>query len=122
MVTALFASRLASGDARSPAWFVVGTDRFCADIMGRFGARVLVKTGAEGVFCGAPPELDVRLAIECDDGAGRAAEAITAAMIARFLALDPADRMVCERYLRPPLCNWNGIEIGQVRTTEALGP
>jgi L-asparaginase II len=88
--------------------------------MGRFGARVLVKTGAEGVFCGALPELGLGLAIKCDDGAKRAAEAITAAMIARFLALDPADRMVCERYLRPTLRNWNGIEIGQLRPTEAL--
>ena len=47
------------------------------------------------------------LAIKCDDGAGRAAEAITAAMIVRFLDLAPADRMFCESYLRPTLCNWS---------------
>jgi hypothetical protein len=41
-------------------------------------------------------------------------------MIARFLDLAPADRMVCERYLRPTLRNWNGIEVGQVRAGEAL--
>jgi hypothetical protein len=37
-----------------------------------------------------------------------------------FLDLDVADRMVCERYLRPTLRNWNGIEVGQLWTTEAL--
>ena len=118
-VRAQAAARLRAACAAKP-WFVAGTNRFCTEIMGHFGARVLVKTGAEGVFCGAFPEQGLGIAIKCDDGAGRAAEAITAAMIARFLELDPADRMFCERYLRPTLRNWNGIEVGQLRPTEAL--
>jgi L-asparaginase II len=118
-VRARAAARLRAACAAKP-WFVAGTDRFCTAIMERFGARVLVKTGAEGVFCGALPELGLGLAIKCDDGAKRAAEAITAAMIVRFLDLAPADRMVCERYLRATLRNWNGIEVGQLRPTEAL--
>ena len=40
-----------------------------------FGARVFVKTGAEGVYCGALPEQGLGIAIKCDDGAGRAAQA-----------------------------------------------
>jgi L-asparaginase II len=113
------AARLRAACAAKP-WFVAGTNRFCSEIMGRLGARVLVKTGAEGTFCGALPEQGFGIAVKCDDGAGRAAEAIMAAMIVRFLALDAADRMFCERFVRPTLRNWNGIEVGQLRPTEAL--
>jgi L-asparaginase II len=114
------AARLRAACAAKP-WFVAGTNRFCSEIMGRLGARVLVKTGAEGTFCGALPEQGFGIAVKCDDGAGRAAEAIMAAMIVRFLALDAADRMFCERFVRPTLRNWNGIEVGQLRATAALG-
>ena len=78
--------------ARSKPWYVAGTGRFCTEIMQLFGARVFVKTGAEGVYCGALPEQGLGIAIKCDDGAGRAAQAIMAAVIARFLPLDAAER------------------------------
>ena len=80
-----------------------------------------MKTGAEGVFCAALPELGFGIAIKCDDGAGRAAEAIMAAMIARFLPLDDEERAALAPFPRPMLRNWNGIEVGALRVTEALG-
>ena len=42
------------------------------------GERVFVKTGAEGVYCAALPELGYGIALKCDDGAGRAAEVVMA--------------------------------------------
>ena len=85
------------------------------------GARAYVKTGAEGVFCGALPELGFGIAIKCDDGAGRAAEAIMAAVIARFLPLATEDRAALSPFLQPTLRNWNGIAVGALRVTETLG-
>jgi L-asparaginase II len=98
------AARLRQACAAKP-WFVAGTGRFCTDIMQLFGARVFVKTGAEGVYCGALPEQGLGIAIKCDDGAGRAA-AIMAAVIARFLPLDAAGRAALEPHLKPVLRNW----------------
>ena len=57
-----------------------------------FGERVLVKTGAEGVYCATLPHEGLGIAVKCDDGAGRAAQAITAAVIARFLPLTASER------------------------------
>ena len=85
------AARLRAACAQKP-WHVAGTGRFCTEIMQLFGARVFVKTGAEGVYCGALPEAGLGIAIKCDDGAGRAAQAIMAAIIARFLPLNDAER------------------------------
>ena len=112
------AARLREACAARP-WHVAGTGRFCTEIMQVFGARVFVKTGAEGVFCAALPERGLGIAVKCDDGAGRAAEVMMAATIARFLASD-ADRAALERFVRPTLRNWNGIEVGGLRPTDTI--
>jgi len=113
------AARLRQACARQP-WYVAGTGRFCTEIMQGFGARVFVKTGAEGVYCGALPDQRLGIAIKCDDGAGRAAQAIVAAVIARFVPLAAAERAALAPFLRPVLRNWNGIEVGTIRVTKAL--
>ena len=56
--------------------------------------------------------LGLGIAIKCDDGAGRAAEAIIATLIARFLPLDDAERAALANFAQPTLRNWNGIEVG----------
>jgi L-asparaginase II len=113
------AARLRAACAQKP-WHVAGTGRFCTEIMQLLGARAFVKTGAEGMFCGALPEQELGIAIKCDDGAGRAAEVVMAAMIARFLPLDAGERAALARFLRPTLRNWNGFEVGALRATEEL--
>jgi len=113
------AARLRAACAAKP-WHVAGTGRFCTEIMKLLGKRVFVKTGAEGMFCGALPEQGLGIAIKCDDGAGRAAETVMASIIGRFLPLDDAERAALARFVRPTLRNWNGIEVGALRVTEAL--
>jgi L-asparaginase II len=113
------AARLRAACAAQP-YYVAGTGRFCSEIMKLFGARVLVKTGAEGVFCGALPEQGIGIALKCDDGATRAAEVAMASMIARFLPLSEEERGALDRFVRPVMRNWNGIEVGGLRATEAL--
>ena len=111
------AARLRAACAQKP-WYVAGTGRFCTEIMQLLGARVLVKTGAEGVFCGALPELGLGIAVKCDDGAGRAAEAIMAALIACFLPLSDREHAALARFARPTLRNWSGLEVGEMRVVE----
>jgi L-asparaginase II len=113
------AARLRAACAAKP-WHVAGTGRFCTEIMKLLGQRVFVKTGAEGMFCGALPEQGLGIAVKCDDGAGRASEAVMASIVARFLPLDDAERAALARFMRPTLRNWNGIEVGALRVTQAL--
>jgi L-asparaginase II len=112
------AARLRAACATKP-WHVAGTGRFCAEILKLLGTRVFVKTGAEGMFCGALPAQKLGFAVKCDDGAGRAAEAIMAAIIARFIPLEGAEHAALARFVRPSLRNWNGFEVGALRVTEA---
>jgi L-asparaginase II len=113
------AARLRAACARKP-WYVAGSGRFCTEIMQLLGARALVKTGAEGVFCGALPGRGLGIAVKCDDGSARAAEAVMATVIARFLRLDDRERAAVARFERPQLRNWNGIEVGELRATAVL--
>jgi L-asparaginase II len=113
------AQRLRAACAAKP-WFVSGTGRFSSEIMGHFGQRVFVKGGAEGVYCGALPELGYGIAIKCDDGQGRCAEVVMAAVIARLLALNDADRTFLPRFLRPALKNWKGTVVGELAPAPEL--
>lgn len=112
------AARLRAACAAHP-WHVAGTGRFCTEIMQRLGERAFVKTGAEGVYCAALPKQGLGIAVKCDDGAGRAAEVMLAAMLMRFLSA-ATDTRALEQYLRPTLRNWNGIATGSLRPTAAL--
>ena len=113
------AARLRQACAAAP-WYVAGTGRFCTEIIQRFGARVYVKTGAEGVFCSALPDQGIGIALKCDDGGTRAAEAIMALAIARFLPLADGEREFLSRWTDRTLRNWNGTVIGGLRPTDAL--
>ena len=90
--------------------------------MEHFGERVFVKTGAEGVFCGALPELGIGIALKCDDGGGRASGIMMAGVIARLLPLSDADNTALAPFLHPTLRNWAGTEVGALRPSSMLLP
>ena len=101
-------------------FFVAGTDRFDTRLMQASKDRIMIKTGAEGVYCGAVPELGLGIAVKCDDGAGRAAETVVGAVLAKLLAADAALAATLREMANPVQKNWNGIEVGRIRPTEAL--
>lgn len=110
------AERLRASVAAFP-FMVGGTGRFDTNLMRALGRAVFSKTGAEGVFCVALPTLGLGLALKCDDGAGRASEAATAAILRKLL---PEHAAVLTPLAEYPLHNWNGIAVGRVRPAEAL--
>ena len=110
--------RLRAAVAAHPG-LVAGAGRFDTTLMEAAGARVFVKSGAEGVHCGALPELGLGFAVKCVDGAGRAAQVAAAALVARLLGAPgvAADLAVAtaERLAHPTLVNWNGLTVGGLR-------
>jgi L-asparaginase II len=113
------ARRIREAVAANPV-LVAGTGRFDTFIMATLGLRAFVKTGAEGVYCAAFPELGLGAAIKCADGATRAAEAAMAAIIVRFLPLNERERAALASRAAPPLHNWNGVKVGEIRASSAL--
>jgi L-asparaginase II len=111
------AARLRAACARKP-FFVAGAGRFATVAMERLGERAFVKGGAEGVFCAALPDQGLGIAFKCDDGAGRAAEAVMAALMIRLMRLDAVECAMLDRFARPVLRNWNGVEVGRLRPSK----
>jgi L-asparaginase II len=93
---------------------VAGPGRLDTVMMQQLPHKVLLKGGAEGAYAGAFPEHGLGFALKIADGAKRAAEAVVAALIAR---LYPATRGLGPS---PSIANWRGLEVGQMRPSEAL--
>ena len=82
--------------------------------------RIFVKTGAEGVFCGAIPELGLGIALKCEDGADRAASVMIAAVLAKLLKDDADLSAKLAEAARPVLSNWNRMQVGSLRPAGEL--
>ncbi len=93
-------------------FYVAGTGRRCTELMELAPGRIFVKTGAEGVFCGAIPELGYGIALKCEDGADRAAGIMIAAVLSKLLADDAELSGRLDAAARTTLTNWNGIDVG----------
>ncbi|MDD9908056.1 MAG: asparaginase [Ahrensia sp.] len=107
------AKRLMSACMAQP-FYVAGTGRFCTQLMKLGAGRIFAKTGAEGVFCGAIPELGLGIALKCDDGNSRASEAMMAAVVARLLPRDDPLQTKLSAMSTKPLNNWNAIHVGDI--------
>jgi len=99
---------------------IAGTRRYCSDVIRATEGKVLVKTGAEGVFCGAVPALGLGIALKCEDGAKRASEVMMTAILMRIGAIDEATLQSIDQALPQPILNRNLRVVGEVRTTAVL--
>ncbi len=113
------ATRIRAAVAAHPVT-VAGRGRFDTEVMSLLGGAVFTKSGAEGVFCAALPEAGLGLAVKADDGAGRAAQVMIAALIRRFGGFDDETSARFKRFVSPRLLNWNGAEVGLLRPAGPL--
>ncbi|MGZ3712762.1 MAG: asparaginase [Bdellovibrionota bacterium] len=61
--------------------YIGGTESFCTKIVAETEGRVFAKVGAEGVYGAWIPGAEIGIAIKCEDGASRAAEAALVAVL-----------------------------------------
>jgi L-asparaginase II len=93
---------------------VAGPGRLDTLALKHLKRRLFLKTGAEGIYCGALPWLGLGFALKIDDGAKRASEFVVGAMIDRLFAdasgISPTRRLE----------NWRGLMVGEARIADAL--
>lgn len=115
------AARLRKAVAAAP-FMVGGTARFDTEVMERLRERVYCKVGAEGVYCAALPQRGLGVAIKMDDGnTARACEVVMASLIEALAPLDSDDQAFMHGKSTVTLRNWNGIDVGTLRPSPALG-
>ncbi len=84
------------------------------------GAKLRIKPGAEGVFCGALPGLGYGVALKIEDGAGRAAEVAMGGVLERLKLFSDDERTTLDGLLRPVIKNVAGRVVGALRPGPAL--
>jgi L-asparaginase II len=100
--------------------YVAGTDRLCTALMRVAGGRIAVKLGAEGVYCAAVPGAELGIALKVVDGARRAVEPATVAVL-HGLGLLSADEVAeLARFAEPDVLNQRGERVGTIRAHIAL--
>ena len=97
---------------------VAGTGRSDTILMQAASGRAATKAGAEGFYAAIVPEAGLGIAVKIDDGAGRAAETVIAAMLDKLGVLPnltPARALV-----RAPVLNTRNEVVGERRPAAAL--
>lgn len=97
---------------------VGGTGRACTVLMRACGGRAALKAGAEGYYAGLIPAAGLGIALKIDDGAGRAAETVIAAIVDKLGLL--SDDKPARDILRAPLRNTRNAAVGERRPAPAL--
>lgn len=108
------AKRLLSASMREPQ-MIADHGRYCTRLMQAAPERLYAKTGAEGFYAAALPQLGLGIAVKCDDGATRAAEVTVAATLAHLIGQsDPAYEAI-RAMSRQNVRDWNKNVVGEVR-------
>ncbi|MCL4765135.1 MAG: asparaginase [Hyphomicrobiaceae bacterium] len=123
-------ARLITGEGLSPArraaaervlescWaepeLVSGPERLDTELMTRLRSALFLKTGAEGVYCGAIPARGLGFALKVDDGAKRASELAVKALTARLVP------QAGDLPLQETLRNWRGLPAAGIRCSAEL--
>ena len=97
---------------------VGGGGRLDTDLLRRCGDRLIVKTGAEGVFCaafrGRAGDEPRGLALKIVDGAGRAQDVALMALLEALGMVDPRDDPALAAHARPEVRNRSGAVVGRI--------
>ncbi|MBP1842511.1 L-asparaginase II [Rhizobium petrolearium] len=101
-------------------FYVAGSNRACTKLMEVAPGKIFAKTGAEGVFVAALPDQGLAIAVKCEDGTTRAAEAMIFALISRYFEKGGEVQAKLLAMANKSMRNWNGIHVGDVRVTDAL--
>ena len=103
--------RITTAMASHP-FMVAGTGRLCTQIMELTGRRVIVKTGADGVYTAMLRDQGLGIAVKIDDGTGLAAEVAILAVLNHLQALHGDEMDQLAERCRVPIFNTRGVLTG----------
>lgn len=114
------ASRRLIDACMAEPFYVAGTKRACTKIMELAPGKIFAKTGAEGVFVAALPEQGLAMAVKCEDGTTRAAEAMIFALVSRYFEKGGELQAKLMSMANKSMRNWNGRHVGDIRVTDVM--
>jgi L-asparaginase II len=84
------------------------------------GRKLIVKGGAEGLFCVSVPEVELGLAVRIEDGSSRALAPVVLALLRMLDLVDERELAPLASCVEPPVKNWRGMPVGAVQADFSL--
>ena len=112
-------ARILAAMAQFPT-LVAWPGHFVTEVLTATAGDVIVKNGAEGVYCAAVPDLGRGVALKIADGAARAAEVAMGAVLQRIGALKRTQIAALSARLTVGLRNCAGTPVGEIRPASPL--
>ncbi len=106
--------------ATSHPFLVGGTDNLDSDAMAAFGGRLMLKNGADGVYCGALRDKGWGFALKVDDGNPAASRALVSALLLEIAAPEADARQLLERQARQAIVNVRKTAVGELSARRDL--
>lgn len=103
--------RIFDAATRHP-FLVGGSHNLDTEAMAAFGGRLMLKIGAEGVYCGAIRDRGWGFALKIDDGKPEAARALVAALLLEYAEPDETARALLEHYATQVVRNVRHFDVG----------
>ncbi len=93
---------------------LAGSARCCTDVIQVTGGRIIVKTGAEGVYAGLARDTGTGFALKIDDGATRGSEVALGALLRAQRLISDAEYDELSDWFQPPVTNSQGYTTGSI--------
>jgi L-asparaginase II len=106
--------------ATSHPFLVGGSNNLDSEAMAAFGGRLMLKGGAEGVFCGAIRDKGWGFALKIDDGNALASRALVSALLLQLAEPDTGQSALLERHASQAIRNVRGLEVGTLAARRDL--
>jgi L-asparaginase II len=106
--------------ATSHPFLVGGSDNLDTEAMTAFAGRLMLKGGAEGVYCGAIRDKGWGFSLKIDDGNSNASRALVAALLLEFANPTPDETALLERYATQTISNVRRLDVGSLAARRDL--
>jgi len=101
-------------------YLIRGENKLDSDLMAAFNGRLMLKIGADGVFCGALLDKKLGFSLKIDDGDIKAAEVAIANIILSIAKPSEKEKQALLRYCSNELKNWRKIKTGEFVVSDEL--
>lgn len=94
---------------------VAGTDRFCTDIMSRFGDRLFAKSGANGFYSIGLKNEGIGIAVKVEDGSSEIIPAVILEILTQIGVLTKKESLSLEKYNDYNIYNFKKEIVGNTK-------
>ncbi len=98
---------------------IAGSERCCSALIKETQGKIIAKLGAEAVYAGVIPHLNLGFALKIDDGSIRGCEVALGALLNKLSALSDDENMRLKDFFNPSIVNSLNHVTGEMRPSNS---